>query len=73
MSFQTNGADKNTQHELVKLMNRYPASTVVASISKNTKSAAQQKDINTFMVDAKKQLSAGKSIILVAISSNEPI
>lgn len=73
MSFQKNGAGKITQHDLVKLMSRYPASTVVASISKDTKPAAQQKDLNTFIVDAKKQLNSGRSIILVAVSNNESI
>ncbi len=73
ISFQTNGARKITQHDLVKLISRYPALTVVASISKDTKSAAQQKDLNIFIADAKKQLNSGRSIILVAVSGNDAI
>lgn len=47
-------------------------STVISSISKDLKSAAQQRELHIFIDGAKKRLSAGKSVVLVA-ATGDPI
>ena len=44
-------------------------STVISSITNDMKSTAQTAELAKFMNDAKKQLSRGKSVVLVAIKS----
>jgi len=45
-------------------------STVISSITNDMKTTAQSAELTKFMNDAKKQLSRGKSMVLVAISAD---